>query len=99
MQPLKGASYSNLFTHYRPVGDPQWFTRSNEKDTPEQILSIDHCDKEDGIVNCDGIQLPYLSPSNEVVAGPNDLYSYWERIGLAERSKSQSTSSARRDEL
>lgn len=81
MKPLKGASYSNLFTHYRPIGDPQWSTRPNPANTPAQVKSIAHCGKtKDGIVDCDGVQLPYLSPSNEVVLGPHDLFSYWERI-------------------
>jgi hypothetical protein len=81
MKPLRGASYSNLFTHYRPIGDPQWSTRPNPKDTPHKVMDIDHCQKIDGVVDCNGVKLPFLSPSNEVVRGPNDLFSYWKRIG------------------
>lgn len=81
MKPLQGASYSNFFTHYRPVNDPQWSTRPNPEGTPEQVLSIDHCQKdEQGIYDCNGVKLPFLSPSNEVVNGPNDLFAYWKKV-------------------
>ena len=33
----KGAYYTNLFTHYRPVGDDDWFTRDNPPGTPKPI--------------------------------------------------------------
>lgn len=82
MKPLTGASYSNLFTHYRPVADPQWSTRPNPENTPVQVKDIEHCQKTaDGVVDCDGVQLPFLSPSKEDLHGPHDLFSYWERIG------------------
>jgi hypothetical protein len=80
MKPLQGTSYSNLFTHYRPVSDPQWSTRPNPANTPDQIKGIDHCKEVDGVVDCDGVKLPFLSPSKEVLRGPHDLFSYWERI-------------------
>lgn len=86
MKPLKGGSYSNLFVHFRADGDPQWYTRPNPENTPAQVLNIDHCTKVDGVVDCDGVKLPFLSPSKEVVRGPHDLYSYWERIGQAEEA-------------
>jgi hypothetical protein len=41
MNPLRGSSYSNLFSHYRPVGDPAWFTKPNPPDTPPPILDLD----------------------------------------------------------
>ena len=87
MQPLKGASYSNLFAHYRAEGDPDWYKKPNPENTPAQVLSIDHCKKVDGVLDCDGVKLPFLSPSNEVVKGSNDLFSYWERIGEAEAAR------------
>ena len=90
MKPLKGASYSNLFTHYRPVADPEWSTRRNPAGTPQQIKGINHCGKtSDGIVDCDGVQLPFLAKSNEVVNGPNDLFNYWEKIGQANGGSSR----------
>lgn len=85
----------SLFVHYRPDADPQWFTRPNEPNTPAQVLSIDHCKKnEEGILDCDGVQLPFLSPSNEVVRGSSDLFSYWERIGQAENARAAADTAA-----
>ena len=39
-RPMKGpnAYYVNLFTHYRPVGDPDWWKKPNPPGTPEPIL-------------------------------------------------------------
>lgn len=41
MNPLQGGSYSNIFSHYRPIGDPAWFTKPNPPDTPPPILDLD----------------------------------------------------------
>ena len=76
------------WTRFRPDGDPQWFTRPNEANTPAQVLSIENCGKtKEGIVDCNGVTLPYLSPSNDVVKGSTDLYDYWVRIGQAEEAR------------
>jgi len=42
-RPMKGdgAYYVNLFTHYRPIGDNQWFARPNPDGTPEPVLEDD----------------------------------------------------------
>jgi len=42
-RPLSGpnAYYVNLFTHYRPVGDPRWMDKPNTPGTPEPILETD----------------------------------------------------------
>jgi len=37
-RPLPGGSYVNLFTHYRPIGDPDWFKKPNPEGTPEPLL-------------------------------------------------------------
>ncbi|KAL3911976.1 MAG: hypothetical protein SGARI_001385 [Bacillariaceae sp.] len=39
-RPMRGpnAYYVNLFTHYRPVGDPDWFSKPNPPGTPEPVL-------------------------------------------------------------
>lgn len=39
-RPMVGpnAYYVNLFTHYRPTGDPNWFGRPNPENTPEAVL-------------------------------------------------------------
>ena len=42
-RPLTGdnAYYVNLFTHYRPIGDPTWFEKENHAGTPEPILEVE----------------------------------------------------------
>mmetsp|Transcript_39683 Transcript_39683/g.88822 ORF Transcript_39683/g.88822 Transcript_39683/m.88822 type:complete len:173 (+) Transcript_39683:329-847(+) len=37
-QPLRHAkAYANLFFHYRPLGDPQWFQKPNKPHTPQPV--------------------------------------------------------------
>ena len=40
MAPLEGDYYVNLFTHYRPTGDPEWFSKPNPPETAEPLLDI-----------------------------------------------------------
>lgn len=64
MTPLSSGKYTNVFSHYRPVGDPQWFLKSNPSDTPLPILDLDEafqrsemkCSNEDSssINQCNG---------------------------------------------
>lgn len=59
MKPLRGRSYSNLFAHYRPIGDPDWylclisslvdshnfrFLKPNPPDAPKQLLETGECE-------------------------------------------------------
>jgi hypothetical protein len=60
MKPLRGKSYSNLFAHYRPIGDPEWYERllpsplvdsydprflkPNPPDAPKQLLETGDCE-------------------------------------------------------
>lgn len=39
-RPMMGpkAYYTNLFTHYRPVGDDTWFVKPNPPGTPKPVL-------------------------------------------------------------
>ena len=81
MKPLRGVSYSNLFTHYRPVADPQWYRKENPPGTPEQLHEIGSCSMSEEGMDCDKAgKLPFLSPSGEVVRGADDLFEYWKKI-------------------
>lgn len=42
-RPMTGpkAYYVNLFTHYRPIGDDNWFTKPNPPGTPEPVLDVE----------------------------------------------------------
>lgn len=72
MQSLKGGYYVNVFSHYRPVGDPQWFTKPNPEGTPAHLLDVGQCSlNENGTkATCSAAsedQLPFLSPKLEQV--------------------------------
>lgn len=41
MTPLSSGKYTNIFSHYRPIGDPEWFLKPNPVDTPLPIIDID----------------------------------------------------------
>ncbi len=85
MQPLQGAFYVNLFAHYRPTGDPLWFTRPNPEGNAEQALDLGTCRRNGSGVDCDGAHdAPFLSPRLDQLRGPADLYSFWEEAGRAQ---------------
>lgn len=93
MKPLNGSYYTNIFSHYRPVGDPEWYEKPNPPGTPEPLIDIgechlsrDHCanpaDQEPACrskVLCDKANLPSLSPSMETINGAEDLFRYWKQ--------------------
>jgi len=78
MRPLDGGYYVNLFAHYRPNGDPEWFTKKNPPGTPEQKMDIGICTSDGVKATCAGADVPYLSPSLETLHGPNDLFRFWK---------------------
>lgn len=95
----EGASYINLFTHYRPIGDDEWYTRENPPGTPEPILEDDiegSCHVPAlpagqselyniGKVVCDDKRLgPWISPTLWQAKGADDLIAWWERTSPAE---------------
>mmetsp|Transcript_11210 Transcript_11210/g.15418 ORF Transcript_11210/g.15418 Transcript_11210/m.15418 type:complete len:498 (-) Transcript_11210:80-1573(-) len=80
MQPLEGGFYTNLFAHYRPVGDPEWFLKENPSDAPLQKIDIGECVTDGEKVNCSAVEdglMPFLSPKLELISGPTDLYKFW----------------------
>lgn len=92
MKPLNGSHYVNIFSHYRPVGDSEWYLRPNPPGTPEPLIDIgdcklnrDHCENPSdenncrARVKCDKADLPTLSPSLETVHSGQDLFNYWEK--------------------
>eukprot|EP01034_Spumella_vulgaris_P023684 gene23684-29929_t len=84
MQALEGAFYVNLFAHYRPIGDPQWFTKPNPADGVQPVLDIGRCALNDSDkVECTGSDVPtprYLSPFLDQLHGPDDLFNFWEKV-------------------
>lgn len=93
MKPLNGSYFTNIFSHYRPIGDPEWYTRPNPPGTPQPLIDIGEChlsrahctnpeDEEPACrskVLCDKADLSTLSPSLETVRGEMDLFNYWKK--------------------
>ena len=87
--PLAGGYYTNLFTHYRPTGDPQWYEKDNPPGTPEPLLDVGRCklvgEKDEysvGAVKCEnGAIGPHLSPKLFTATSGEDLYDLWLRVG------------------
>jgi len=84
MMPLNGSHYVNLFTHYRPTGDPQWFTKPNPSGSVKQVIDVGTCSISDaGAPICSKRQdISTLSPKLETLQGPLDLFKYWQKTGL-----------------
>jgi len=84
--PLRGGSYVNLFAHYRPVGDPDWYQRENPPGTPERLLDVGRCRlvgeadaMSQGAVVCEDPRIgPHLSPTMFTATNGADLYEWWE---------------------
>ena len=62
--PLRSGKYINLFTHYRPLNDPDWYLRDNPEGTPEPIIDVGECKLDgssdqylQGAVKCDNVTI------------------------------------------
>lgn len=90
--PLTGenAYYTNVFTHYRPKGDPDWYLKPNPDYTPEPVVEVKgEChppSKEEmigrgvGQVKCDDARLgQYISPSLFQATTKEDLFAWWQQ--------------------
>jgi hypothetical protein len=91
-RPLASGSYINLFTHYRPKGDPQWFLKENPPGTPEPLLDVGDCrlvgqfdQFSQGAVQCDNPAIgPHLSPTMFTATSGESLFQWWESVGPLE---------------
>ena len=87
--PLAGGYYANIFTHYRPIGDPKWYKKENPEGTPEPLLDVGKCElvgKADeyskGAVKCENPAIgPHLSPKMFTAQSGDDLYNWWLSVG------------------
>jgi hypothetical protein len=86
MKPLEGAFYVNMFAHYRPVDDPDWFKKENPPDATQPLIDIGEC----VVVNdgnsppkCTGnVSLPYLSKKLHKLESGADLFTYWNSVAV-----------------
>lgn len=102
-----GAKYINIFTHYRPTGDPEWMNKPNTPGTPEPILEVEgECklqpvgisqlpNKQLGYVEtvkCDDKRLEAtISPSLTSVKSGDDLIDWWRMTGANRKSAQSAT--------
>lgn len=98
MKPLNGSFYVNIFSHYRPTGDPNWHQKSNPPGTPEPLLDLGSCSLDRSHcantadpeplcrpkVKCTNSDVSTLSPSMETALSSSDLYYYWLKYGHKE---------------
>lgn len=76
----------NIFSHYRPAGDPLWYTRENPPGTPEQLVDVGKCHTNGIKAVCDKASLPSLSPTLEVIKTASDLYDWWVKVSPSKSS-------------
>ena len=75
MRALHGTAYVNLFAHYRPINDPEWFHKSNPPGTPEQLHNIESASSEMQILFNQNI-----SPRGQILTGPDTLWKFWKEL-------------------
>eukprot|EP00578_Thalassiosira_sp_NH16_P024176 CAMPEP_0181101030 /NCGR_PEP_ID=MMETSP1071-20121207/13524_1 /TAXON_ID=35127 /ORGANISM="Thalassiosira sp., Strain NH16" /LENGTH=526 /DNA_ID=CAMNT_0023183829 /DNA_START=83 /DNA_END=1663 /DNA_ORIENTATION=- len=87
--PLQSGNYINLFTHYRPVDDPEWYLRDTPEGTPEPLMDVGKCSLageldqySEGAVQCDNHAIgPHVSPTMFYARNGNDLFKWWKSVG------------------
>ena len=90
--PLYSGNYINLFTHYRPLGDPEWYKRDNPEHTPKPLMDVGECrltgqidEYSQGAVTCDNDAVgPHLSPRMFTATNGDDLFQWWKSVGPKE---------------
>jgi len=105
--PLYSGNYINLFTHYRPLGDPEWYTRDNPENTPEPLMDVGECrltgqidEYSHGAVTCDNNAIgPHLSPKMFTANSGEDLFLWWKSVGPEEKESKIVGEVSSREEL
>jgi hypothetical protein len=105
--PLQSGKYINLFSHYRPLDDPEWFLRDNPEGTPEPLIDVGECklvgrmdQYSQGAVKCDNDAVgPHLSPALFRAKSGADLFRWWEMVGTKIKAIEYPKGDKVRDEL
>lgn len=95
--PLQGGKYINLFTHYRPIDDPDWFQRENPEGTPEPLIDVGECklvgqldQYSQGAVQCDNNAIGmHLSPTMFQATNGEDLFRWWQMTSPNDDSRDE----------
>mmetsp|Transcript_10135 Transcript_10135/g.12299 ORF Transcript_10135/g.12299 Transcript_10135/m.12299 type:complete len:504 (-) Transcript_10135:91-1602(-) len=84
MKPLPGEFYTNLFVHYRPMGDEKWYKKSNPTAAPVPISQEEHDSfvsdlpkNDDGTIASIRTGTGGTIIHTPVLQGGQDLYQYW----------------------
>jgi len=101
-----GAYYVNMFTHYRPTGDPDWQFKKNRPGQTEPLIDVGECHLEgtvdmigQGAVKCDNPAIgQYLSPYMVTAKSGDDLFDWWVRVS-PETPPNNNTPESNGDEL
>ena len=104
--------YVNLFTHYRPIGDPKWFERPNHEGVPEPVVDVEGDCRLEKVataetpnrqlgfveaVKCADPRLgDFISPTLYKLTSADDLIKWWT---MTAPKKEEAVSSGGRDEL
>ena len=115
-RPLMGdnAYYTNLFTHYRPTGDPKWFEKPNTEGVPDPVIEVEGSCRLEKVatsqtanhqlgfveaVKCDDPRLgSYISPTLFKASRPEDLIEWWQMTSPP-KANVETTTSSGGDEL
>ncbi|KAL7476247.1 hypothetical protein ACHAW6_002120 [Cyclotella cf. meneghiniana] len=100
--PLQNGKYINLFTHYRPLNDPDWYLRENPEGTPKPLMDVGECklvgrpdQYSQGAVKCDNEAIgPHLSPTMFQAKSAMDLFHWWESVGPKEGNSQEGNDAA-----
>jgi len=87
--PLQSGNYINLFTHYRPTDDPDWYLRETPEDTPKPLMDVGKCSLtgnidqySQGAVTCENNAIgKHLSPTMFSANNGMDLFQWWKSVG------------------
>jgi hypothetical protein len=87
-RPLPSGEYVNLFAHYRPKGDPQWYEKENPEGAPEPLMDVGECHLvgelnqfSQGAVECNNSAIgPHLSPTMFEAHSAKDLFGWWKGV-------------------
>ena len=105
--PLQNGAYINLFTHYRPLNDPDWYLRPNPEGTPEPLMDVGECrlagamdQYSQNSVVCENSAIgPHLSPTMFQAKSGNDLFQWWKSVGPQEEDEFRKEGSGGGEEL
>lgn len=105
--PLQSGNYINLFTHYRPLDDPNWYRKENPEGTPEALIDVGSCSLtgnidqySQGAVTCENNAIgPHLSPTMFSANSGTDLFQWWKSVGPEEEETDNGEEAAGGEEL